>query len=112
LKKEDARQAGEVGAAAPPTDVDTTGSSQEVDPQAAMTAPEDWTQNPYVHLEGASSLASRSGQHLNRSLNEIKELLRTASGEEKRSLQTAKKLLEQSSVFLRRRKTNEELVLG
>jgi hypothetical protein len=41
-----------VGAAAPPTDVDTTGSSQEIDPLAATTAPEDWTQNPYVQLEG------------------------------------------------------------
>jgi hypothetical protein len=51
-EKEDARQAGEVGAAAPPTDVDTTGSSQEIDAQAATTAPEDWTQNPYVQLEG------------------------------------------------------------
>ncbi|HZF49972.1 MAG TPA: hypothetical protein VE093_15035 [Polyangiaceae bacterium] len=51
-EKEDARQAGEVGAAAPPTDVDTTGSSQEIDPLAATTAPEDWTQNPYVQIEG------------------------------------------------------------
>jgi hypothetical protein len=51
-EKEDARQAGEVGAAAPPTDVDTTGSSPEIDPLAATTAPDDWTQNPYVQLEG------------------------------------------------------------
>jgi hypothetical protein len=51
LKKEDARQAGEVGAAAPPTDVDTTGNSLEIDAQAATTA-EDWTQNPYVQIEG------------------------------------------------------------
>ena len=51
-EKEDARQAGEVGAAAPPTDVDTTGSSLEIDAQAATTAPEDWTQNPYVQIEG------------------------------------------------------------
>jgi hypothetical protein len=51
-EKEDARQAGEVGAAAPPTDVDTTGSSPEIDTQAATTAPEDWTQNPYVQIEG------------------------------------------------------------
>jgi hypothetical protein len=51
-EKEDARQAGEVGAAAPPTDVDTTGSSQEIDPLAATTAPEDLTQNPYVQIEG------------------------------------------------------------
>jgi hypothetical protein len=50
-EKEDARQAGEVGAAAPPTDVDTTGSSPEIDAQAATTA-EDWTQNPYVQIEG------------------------------------------------------------
>jgi len=49
---EDARRAGEVGAAAPPTDVDTTGSSPEIDAQAATTAPEDWTQNPYVQIEG------------------------------------------------------------
>ena len=51
-EKEDARQAGEVGAAAPPTDVDTTGSSPEIDTQAATMAPEDWTQNPYVQIEG------------------------------------------------------------
>jgi hypothetical protein len=51
-EKEDARQAGEVGAAAPPTDVDTTGSSPEIDAQAVTTAPEDWTQNPYVQIEG------------------------------------------------------------
>jgi RHS repeat-associated protein len=51
-EKEDARQAGEVGAAAPPTDVDTTGSSPELDPQAATTTPEDLTQNPYVQVEG------------------------------------------------------------
>jgi hypothetical protein len=44
------------------------------------------------------------GQHLNKSLNEIKELLRTASGEEKRSLQTAKKLLEQSERLLEKTK--------
>ena len=49
---EDARRAGEVGAAAPPTDVDTTGSSPEIDAQAATTGPEDWTQNPYVQTEG------------------------------------------------------------
>ncbi len=40
--------AAEFGAAAPPTDVDTTGSSPEIDAQAATTAPEDLTQNPYV----------------------------------------------------------------
>jgi hypothetical protein len=40
------------GAAAPPTDVDTAGSSPEIDAQAATTAPEDWTQNPYVQIEG------------------------------------------------------------
>ena len=40
-----------MGAAAPPTDVDTTGSSPEIDAQAATTA-EDWTQNPYVQIEG------------------------------------------------------------
>jgi RHS repeat-associated protein len=51
-EKEDARQAGEVGAAAPPTDVDTTGSSPEIDAQAATTAPEDWTKSPYAQLEG------------------------------------------------------------
>jgi RHS repeat-associated protein len=53
-KKEtnDTSAAAEVGAAAPPTDVDTTGSSPEIDPQAATTAPEDWTQNPYIQIEG------------------------------------------------------------
>jgi hypothetical protein len=37
------------------------------------------------------------GEYLDNSLNEIKDLLRGASGPEKRKLQTAKKLLEQSS---------------
>jgi hypothetical protein len=44
--------AAEVGAAAPPTDVDTTGSSSGYDPQPVTTAPEDWSQNPYVQVEG------------------------------------------------------------
>jgi RHS repeat-associated protein len=44
--------AAEFGAAAPAADVDTTGSSPEHDPQAATTAPEDWSQNPYVQIEG------------------------------------------------------------
>jgi hypothetical protein len=30
----------------------TQGSSPEIDPQAATTAPDDWTQNSYVQLEG------------------------------------------------------------
>jgi hypothetical protein len=35
-------------------------------------------------------------EHLGHSLNEIKKLLEDASGQKKRKLQTAKKLLEQS----------------
>ena len=42
----------EVGAAAPPTDVDTTGSSAGYDPQPVTTAPEDWTQHSLVQVEG------------------------------------------------------------
>jgi RHS repeat-associated protein len=49
---ESVSEAAEFGAAAPPTDVDTTGSSPELDPQAATTAPEDWTKNSYLQLEG------------------------------------------------------------
>jgi RHS repeat-associated protein len=45
--EKDSSEAAEFGAAAPPTDVDTTGSSYE--PQSA---PEDWSQNPYVQIEG------------------------------------------------------------
>lgn len=41
-------------------------------------------------------------QHLQKSLNEIKDLLRDATGEDKRSLQTAKKLLEQAPRLLQK----------
>jgi RHS repeat-associated protein len=51
-RKGSKKEAAEFGAAAPPTDVDTTGSSPEIDTQAATTAPEDWTENSYVQLEG------------------------------------------------------------
>ena len=45
--------AAEFGAAAPPTDVDTTGSSPERDPEPEdPTPPEGWTQIPYVQVEG------------------------------------------------------------
>ncbi|WP_437732812.1 SpvB/TcaC N-terminal domain-containing protein [Sorangium sp. So ce1335] len=44
------------------------------------------------------------GQHLDKSLNGIKDALRTASGAEKRSLQTAKKILEQSERLLEKTK--------
>jgi RHS repeat-associated protein len=45
-------EAAQVGAAAPPTDVDTTGSSSGYDPQPVTTAPEDWTQHSLVQVEG------------------------------------------------------------
>ncbi|KYG09587.1 hypothetical protein BE21_17060 [Sorangium cellulosum] len=45
------------------------------------------------------------GQHLDKSLNGIKDALRTASGAEKRSLQTAKKILEQSERLLEKTKS-------
>jgi hypothetical protein len=45
------------------------------------------------------------GQHLDKSLNGIKDALRTASGAEKRSLQTAKKMLEQSERLLEKTKS-------
>jgi RHS repeat-associated protein len=54
----DTASAAEVGAAAPPTDVDTTGSSPDYDPHAETTAPdewtveEDWTQHSLVQVEG------------------------------------------------------------
>jgi len=41
----------------------TQGSSPEIDPQAATTAPDDWTQNSYVQLEGGF-LAGVSLGHL------------------------------------------------
>ncbi|WP_437811151.1 RHS repeat-associated core domain-containing protein [Sorangium sp. So ce1078] len=46
------REAVEVGAAAPPVDVSTTGSSSGYVPQPVTTAPIDWSQNPYVQIEG------------------------------------------------------------
>ena len=44
--------AAESGAAAPPTDVGTTGNSSGYVPQPVTTAPEDWVKNPYVQIEG------------------------------------------------------------
>jgi RHS repeat-associated protein len=41
----------DVGASAPPADLDTTGSSPEMGSQPTTT-PEDWVQNPYVQVEG------------------------------------------------------------
>jgi RHS repeat-associated protein len=45
-------EAAEFGAAAPPTDVDTTGSSSFYEPQPMTTAPEDWRQSSLVQVEG------------------------------------------------------------
>jgi len=48
-----ASDAAKSGAAAPATDVDTTGSSKEKDPESEdPTPPEGWTQIPYVQVEG------------------------------------------------------------
>jgi hypothetical protein len=48
-----ASDAAKSGAAAPATDVDTTGSSKEKDPEPEdPTPPEGWTQIPYVQVEG------------------------------------------------------------
>ena len=44
------------------------------------------------------------GEHLGKSLNQIKEALRTATGPAKKSLQTAKKLLEQQERLLHKLK--------
>ncbi|WP_437829842.1 RHS repeat-associated core domain-containing protein [Sorangium sp. So ce1153] len=49
---EGSREAAEVGAAAPPVDVSTTGSASGYVPQPVTTAPIDWSQNPYLQLEG------------------------------------------------------------
>ncbi|WP_437685624.1 RHS repeat-associated core domain-containing protein [Sorangium sp. So ce176] len=46
------REAAEVGAAAAPVDVSTTGSASGHVPQPVTTAPVDWSQNPYVQIEG------------------------------------------------------------
>jgi hypothetical protein len=40
------------------------------------------------------------GEHLGKSLNDIREALKSASGKAKRSLQTAKKILEQAGRLL------------
>lgn len=45
------------------------------------------------------------GQHLGKSLNDIKGALRTAEGADKKSLQTAKKILEQSERLLEKAKS-------
>ena len=45
-------EAPQVGVTAPPTDVDTTGSSAEPDPQAVTTSPEGWRENRFVQLGG------------------------------------------------------------
>ncbi|MGK3998679.1 RHS repeat domain-containing protein [Sorangium sp. So ce1024] len=44
--------AAETGGAAPPVDVSTTGSASGHVPQPVTTAPLDWSQNPYVQVEG------------------------------------------------------------
>ncbi|MGK3997187.1 RHS repeat domain-containing protein [Sorangium sp. So ce1024] len=44
--------AAETGGAAPPVDVSTTGSASGHVPQPVTTAPIDWSQNPYVQVEG------------------------------------------------------------
>ncbi|WP_437784541.1 RHS repeat-associated core domain-containing protein [Sorangium sp. So ce1097] len=49
---EGSREAAEVGAAAAPVDVSTTGSASGHVPQPVTTAPIDWSQNPYVQVEG------------------------------------------------------------
>ncbi|XYH94645.1 RHS repeat-associated core domain-containing protein [Sorangium sp. So ce1128] len=49
---EGSREAAEVGAAAAPVDVSTTGSASGHVPQPVTTAPIDWSQNPYVQIEG------------------------------------------------------------
>ncbi|WP_437775752.1 RHS repeat-associated core domain-containing protein [Sorangium sp. So ce1097] len=49
---EGSREAAEAGAAAAPVDVSTTGSASGHVPQPVTTAPIDWSQNPYVQVEG------------------------------------------------------------
>ncbi|WP_437653680.1 RHS repeat-associated core domain-containing protein [Sorangium sp. So ce1182] len=49
---EGSREAAEVGVAAAPVDVSTTGSASGHVPQPVTTAPIDWSQNPYVQIEG------------------------------------------------------------
>ncbi|WP_437485325.1 RHS repeat-associated core domain-containing protein [Sorangium sp. So ce1014] len=44
--------AAETGGAVPPIDVSTTGSASGYVPQPVTTAPIDWSQNPYVQVEG------------------------------------------------------------
>ncbi|WP_437565862.1 RHS repeat-associated core domain-containing protein [Sorangium sp. So ce542] len=44
--------AAEIGGAVPPIDVSTTGSASGYVPQPVSTAPIDWSQNPYVQVEG------------------------------------------------------------
>ncbi|KYF99491.1 hypothetical protein BE18_10255 [Sorangium cellulosum] len=44
--------AAETGGAVPPIDVSTTGSASGYVPQPVSTAPIDWSQNPYVQIEG------------------------------------------------------------
>ncbi|MGK4000932.1 RHS repeat-associated core domain-containing protein [Sorangium sp. So ce1024] len=44
--------AAETGGAVPPIDVSTTGSASGHVPQPVTTAPIDWSQNPYVQVEG------------------------------------------------------------
>ncbi|WP_437484568.1 RHS repeat-associated core domain-containing protein [Sorangium sp. So ce1014] len=44
--------ASETGGAVPPIDVSTTGSASGYVPQPVTTAPIDWSQNPYVQVEG------------------------------------------------------------
>ncbi|NUQ74300.1 MAG: hypothetical protein HUU21_12145 [Polyangiaceae bacterium] len=68
-EKEDARQAGEVGAAAPPTDVDTTGSTTAIVAQVVVTLADAWIQSPHGQLRGgfaAGEPPDYSGRRLGR----------------------------------------------
>ncbi|MGK4000972.1 RHS repeat domain-containing protein, partial [Sorangium sp. So ce1024] len=61
---EGSREAAEVGAAAAPVDVSTTGSASGHVPQPVTTAPIDWSRNPYVQVEGGFLAGCCSGRFL------------------------------------------------
>jgi hypothetical protein len=80
---------------------------RQVDPERAARASRASSSTPKIDPDKPASEVLRGqakrefpGEHLNKSLNEIKEELKSAEGPAKRSLQKAKKILEQQDRIL------------
>jgi hypothetical protein len=68
--------------------------------RASSSAPKIDPDKPASEVLRGQAKREFPGEHLDKSLKEIKELLKSAEGQEKRSLQKAKKILEQQDRIL------------